>query len=118
MKSGKMRNLKTGLIVGECVWKADTFWNRLRGLMGGSRLETGEGLWLIPCQQVHMVGMKFSLSVWFLDQSGHVCALIDDLPRGKISPRVKNSVSVIEFTAGWGIATNTLIGDEIRWEEL
>lgn len=117
MISGRLHNLRTGQIVGERVWKADSFWTRFRGLLGRPALLAGEGLWLKPCQQVHMMGMKFPLSVWFLDKTGHVCMLIDDLRPWKISPRSRESDSVIEFPWGWGKATNTQLGDELVWEE-
>ncbi|KUO78864.1 MAG: hypothetical protein APF81_18305 [Desulfosporosinus sp. BRH_c37] len=117
MKSGKLHNRRTGQVVGKWVWKADSFWARFRGLLGRSSLAPGEGLWLKPCQQIHMLGMKFTLSVWFIDQSGQVCGLIDDLQPWKISPRIRNAVSIIEFPAGWGKTTDTQLGDELEWEE-
>ena len=117
MKSGQLRNLRTGQIVGKWVWKADSFWTRFRGLLGRTSLAPGEGLWLKPCQQVHMMGMKFPLSIWFIDQSGHVCTLIDDLRPWKISPRIRNAVSILEFSEGWGKTTDTQLGDELAWEE-
>jgi len=118
MISGRLRNLRTGQIIGEKVWKADSFWTRFRGLLGHPALAPGEGLWLKPCQQVHMMGMKFPLSVWFLDKTGHVCMLMDDLRPWKISPRSRRADSVIEFPVGWGNATNTQLGDGLVWEKL
>ena len=117
MKSGRLRNLRTGHIVGDWVWKADTFWTRFRGLLGRPRLVLGEGLWLKPCQQVHMLGMRYPLSVWFLDRTDHVCAVIDDLRPWKVSPRSREAASIIEFPTGWGRATNTEVGDKLEWEE-
>ena len=117
MKSGRLHNQRTGEIVGEKVWKADSFWTRFRGLLGWPCLVPGEGLWLRPCQQVHMMGMKFPLSVWFLDNKGRVCALIDDLRPWEISPHIRKADSIIEFPAGWGKATSTHLGDELVWEE-
>ena len=117
MKSGRLRNQRTGEIVAKWVWKADSFWTRFRGLLGRSGLEQGEGLWLHPCQQVHMWGMKFSLSVWFIDQSGQVCELIDELHPWEISPRIRKAVSILEFPEGWGKATDTRLGDELIWED-
>lgn len=116
MKSGRLHNLRTGQIVGEWVWKTDSFWTRFRGLLGRPSLEQGEGLWLKPCQQVHMIGMQFSLSVWFLDQTGLVCELIDELRPWQISPRIREAKSVIEFPVGWGYHTDTLLGDKLVWK--
>ena len=117
MRSGQIRNLRTGLMVADQVLIADSFWTRYRGLLGRSFLAPGEGLWLKPCQQVHMLGMQFPLSIWFLDKTGRVCALIDDLRPWKISPRMHNAISILEFPVGWGEATNTRHGDELVWEE-
>lgn len=118
MQSGQVRNLRTGQIVGEKVWKADTLWTRLRGLLGRPVLAPGEGLWLKRCQQVHMIGMKYPLSAWFLDENGKVCLLLDDFRPWKISPFLRKAVSVLEFPVGWGKTTATQIGDELVWEEL
>ncbi|TGE32436.1 DUF192 domain-containing protein [Desulfosporosinus sp. Sb-LF] len=117
MRSGQFRNLRTGEIVGEWVWKTDSFWTRFRGLLGRPRIALGEGLWLKPCQQVHMIGMHYPLSVWFLDKTGHVCALIDELHPWRISPFIREATSIIEFPVRWGKATNTQLGDKLEWEE-
>ncbi len=118
MKSGQVRNLRTGLMVADQVLIADSFWVRFRGLLGRSFLAPGEGLWLKPCQQVHMFGMQFPLSIWFLDKTDHVCALIDELSPWKTSPRIANAISILEFPAGWGKATGTRLGDELVWEKI
>ncbi|MFZ3101520.1 MAG: DUF192 domain-containing protein [Desulfitobacteriaceae bacterium] len=118
MKAGIVYNLRTNQIIGDNVWKADGFWSRLRGLLGHSLLKPGEGLWLAPCQQVHMIGMHFALSVWFLDQAGTICDILDELKPYKISPRRKDAVNVIEFPAGWAKLTDTRIGDTLIWEDI
>lgn len=115
MKSGQLFNLRTGQIVGDWVCKADSFWSRLHGLLGRTSLDPGEGLWLNPCQQVHMFGMHFSISVWFLDSTGHICSLIDELRPWKISPFIREAKSVIEFPAGWGKDTQSRLGDKLDW---
>jgi len=117
MKFGQLHNQRTGQTVGTTVWKADSFWTRFRGLLGRPSLAPGEGLWIKPCQQVHMIGMKYPLSVWFLDKEGRVCALIDDLRPWKISPHIRKATSSIEFPTEWGKTTSTQIGDELVWEE-
>lgn len=118
MKSGQLLNQRTGQIVGEWVCKADSFWTRFHGLLGRTSLAPGEGLWLIPCQQVHMLGMLFAVSVWYLDSTGHVCELIDELRPWKVSPHIPGASSIIEFPVGWGNATNTVLGDKLDWLEL
>lgn len=116
MKQGQLWNQQTGQLVARQLLLADTFWNRFRGLLGRTSLQSGEGLWLKPCQQVHMIGMKFPLSVWFLDKTGHVLEIIDNLGPWQISPRFSNADSIIEFPVGWGEETNTHQGDQLFWK--
>jgi len=64
-----------------------------------------------------MIGMRFSLSVWYLDKSGQVCGIIDELRPWKVSPYMTEALSILELPVGWGKVTNTLLGDELVWEE-
>jgi len=116
LKTGVVYNMRTNQIIGDYVWKADSILSRLQGLLGHSYLKPGQGCWLVPCQQVHMIGMRFALSVWFLDRSGIICYILDELKPYKISPRHKDAVSVLEFPAEWAKITDTRIGDTLRWE--
>jgi protein-S-isoprenylcysteine O-methyltransferase Ste14/uncharacterized membrane protein (UPF0127 family) len=79
---------------------ADTHWTRLRGLLGTRGLEPGEGLWIRPCNQVHMFGMRYPIDVVFLDDAGRVLRTVDALQPGCVSPRVRGAASVLELPAG------------------
>lgn len=109
-----LTNSRTQSPVAENVRLANTFWLRLRGLLGRPELKPGEGLWLIPCKQVHMHGMNYPLSVWFLDREGKVCHIIDELKPGKTSPYIKDAHSVLEFPAHWAATVGIKIGDLIQ----
>lgn len=111
-------NSRTGEYIATSVLLADSFWLRLRGLLGRSPLKPYEGLWLIPCQQVHMLGMHYALSIWFINSKSEVCHIIDQLEPGKISPRIREAVSIIEFPAGWGAKSDTSIGDNLAVKQL
>jgi len=50
------------------VETADNFLNRFLGLMGRKNLEKGRGLLLAPCNSVHMMFMRFSIDVVYLDK--------------------------------------------------
>ncbi|MGK5086271.1 DUF192 domain-containing protein [Bdellovibrionota bacterium FG-2] len=45
---------------------AETFWSRLRGLIGKAQLEPGEGLLIPRCNDIHMWFMSVPLDVVFL----------------------------------------------------
>lgn len=115
LKVGIVYNQRSEQIIGDHVLKADNFYCRFRGLLGHPCLKPGEGLWLAPCQQIHMIGMHFALSIWFLDKSGIICDILDDFKPFKISPRRKDALSVLEFPSSWAKVTDTRIGDTLSW---
>jgi uncharacterized membrane protein (UPF0127 family) len=53
---------------------ADTHWTRLRGLMGASEQDFGDGrgLWIVPCRGVHTLAMRFPIDVIYLSKAGTV----------------------------------------------
>lgn len=109
----RLINQRTKKVVAEKVRLADTFWLRLRGLLGHPELQSGEGLCLVPCKQVHMYGMKYPLSIWFLDKEGKVCHVLDHLKPGQSSPFIKQARTVLEFPAGWAGKMGIEIGDRL-----
>lgn len=82
---------------------ADTYWLRLRGLMGRPPLAPGEALWILPCQQVHTSFMKVPLDVVFLDKELTVLRVVHDLKPWRVSPWVRAAHSVLEFSADAGL---------------
>ena len=79
---------------------ADTHWTRLKGLLGTDALAPGDGLWIRPCRQVHMFGMRYAIDVVFLDDAYRVVGLVRHLEPWRISPSVRAATSVIELPAG------------------
>ena len=79
---------------------AHTHWSRLKGLLGTRTLEPGEGLWLRPCRQIHMFGMRYALDVVFLDDEFRVVRTVTELQPGRISPKVGQATSVLELPSG------------------
>jgi hypothetical protein len=60
-----MMILNDSKVLAENVDSADTFWKRLKGLLGKKRLEEGEGL-LLYCSSVHCFFMKFTIDAVYL----------------------------------------------------
>lgn len=56
------------------VWRADTVWLRLRGLLGRPRLaaDGSQALLIVPCSSIHTFGMRYPLDVVFLDRAWRV----------------------------------------------
>lgn len=80
------------------MYSANTFFSRLRGLLGRRKLEKNEALHIKPCSDVHTFGMKYDLDVVFLDHDG-VVIRIDTLAPNRWSI-CRGAHSVLEFSAG------------------
>ncbi len=104
-----VRDAASGETLADRVRPAHTHWSRLRGLLGTRALEPGAGLWLKPCNQVHMIGMRYAVDLVFLDDELRVLRTIAGLRPNTISPKVGDAASVLELPegtlAGRGIAS-------------
>jgi len=59
-----------GRVLIENLEIADTFFKRLKGLLGRKGIKSNEGLLIIPCSDIHMFFMKFSIDIFFLKETG------------------------------------------------
>ncbi len=102
--------------LGGRIRRADTFWTRLRGLRGVRALPPGEGLWIIPCRGVHTRGMAFPIDVLFLDASGTVVSVEENLAPGRFAPIRWKARTVLELPAGTLRRSRTGVGDRIEFQ--
>lgn len=93
---------------------ASSFFSRLRGLLFRRPLRGGEGLLLVPCRQVHTFFMGYPIDVIFLDPRGKILEIVTELDRGKISPLVPGSRSVLELFAGTAKKFGLRKGDNLE----
>jgi uncharacterized membrane protein (UPF0127 family) len=90
----------TGRVVVEDLELAGTTWSRFIGLMGRPSLERGRGLWIEPCNSIHMFFMRFAIDVLFLDRQHRVKKVMLELKPWRISPIVFGARAVVELPAG------------------
>ena len=114
----RVRNLSRQEDLADRASIADTFWRRLRGLLGRDGLEAGDGLVIVPCNSVHMLGMRFPLDVLYLDRSGTVLRALPDLRPGQFGPVVWSAHTAVELPAGTIAATGTAPGDQVALERV
>jgi uncharacterized membrane protein (UPF0127 family) len=105
-------------VLGKRIALADRWWYRLRGLIGRSELEVGEGLVLRPCRAVHMAWMSFPLDIVFLDSRGRVVATYHGLPPGARTRWHSEALDALELPAGTLVRTGTVNGDMIVYTEV
>jgi uncharacterized protein len=71
----------------------------MRGLLGRSGLERGEGLLLKPCGSVHTLFMRFPIDVVFLDRELSVLAVREAVPPWRTA-RARGAKVTLELAAG------------------
>jgi uncharacterized membrane protein (UPF0127 family) len=89
---------------------ADSYWARLRGLLGRSGLEPGEGLLLWPANSVHTAFMRFPIDVVFLDRDLTVLDVVEGLPPWRVTAR-RGARAVLELGAGEAARQGIAPGD-------
>lgn len=113
----KARNDTRGTVLGTRIERADSSATRTRGLLERAGLAPGEGLWIAPCEWVHMFGMKFPIDIVVLDRQDRVVGVKADLRPGRIGPLFWGAHSTLELPVGAIAASGTVKGDRISWEE-
>jgi uncharacterized membrane protein (UPF0127 family) len=94
---------------------ARSFFARLRGLLGRDRIDPDEGLWIEPCDSVHMIGMRFSIDAIYLDAGGSVLAVDAGLRPWRVSGPVRGARTVVELPAGAAERLGIAVGSRVRW---
>ena len=94
---------------------ADTSAKRRTGLLKHHRLESGEGLWIIPCESVHTFFMKFAIDLVYLDKNKKVRKVRHAVPPWRASACFSAN-SILELPAGTAKETGTQPGDQLSIE--
>ena len=96
---------------------AETSASRRTGLLKQNSLETGNGLWIVPCESIHMFFMKFAIDVVFVDRKRRVRKLVENLRPWRISICLA-AHSVVELPVGVIRASATEKGDQLEFVEV
>ena len=96
---------------------ADTSSKRRVGLLRHERLESGTGLWIVPCESVHTFFMKFPIDLVYVDKKKRVKKVRHAVPPWRLSACL-TAHSVLELPAGTAEKTGTRPGDELQIEKL
>ena len=108
-----VRNTTKGTELGDNVLLAGTAQTRNKGLLGRDGLDAGEGLWIKPCEAIHMFFMRFAIDAVFIDKKKRVTKIAANLRPWRLSASFK-AHSVVELPAGTAQRTNTEPGDQLE----
>jgi uncharacterized protein len=95
------------------VAAADTSFTRLKGLIGRLHLRSDEGIWVVPSNGVHTLGVLFRLDLIYLDESQEVIEVIEYFPRFRIAPLRIRAASVLELPQHTIYSSQTQKGDRL-----
>jgi uncharacterized membrane protein (UPF0127 family) len=117
MKTVEVRNRSRGTLLGGRVEVADSFWTRLRGLLGRRTLEDGQGLLIVPSRGIHMYAMRFHLDVLLLDEDRRVEMRYGGLAPGQTTGMHRGVRFALELPVGTIYKSGTCEGDTLDWEQ-
>jgi uncharacterized membrane protein (UPF0127 family) len=100
-------------LLGGSIEVADSSSTRNRGLLGRDSLPEGEGLWITPCEAIHMFFMKFAIDVVFLDKNKRVVKIASRLKPWRVAGSFR-ARSVLELPAGTAERSGTQVGDQLE----
>ncbi len=111
-------NATRGTTLADRAWRAAKARERMKGLLGRSGLEAGEGIHIDPCNSIHTFFMRFTIDVLFLDRSGKVVRAFAALPPWRLTRVYAKARSVVELPPGTLAATGTYEGDQVVFGQL
>ena len=110
------RNASLGTVIADKVGVAASRTARAIGLLTRSSLAPGEALWIVPSRGVHTWGMRFTIDVLALDESGTVIDCVSNLRPWRMRLPRRGTAGVLELPAGTLAASRTSIGHRVVLE--
>lgn len=78
---------------------ASRWHERAVGLLLTPRLDDPVGLWISPCNAVHMIGMRYALDLAFVGRDGRILRLVQGLKPWRLAT-CRPAHAVVELRAG------------------
>ena len=91
---------RSGRVLAERLRVPRSFVGRGMGLMLRRELAPGDGMWITPCNGIHMFLMRFPIDAVFVDRRLRVVRVYAGLRPWRVVPLVWRAHSVVELPAG------------------
>ena len=111
-------NVTQNTLIADNARLADTFISRLVGLLNRSSLDIQEALIITRCQSIHMLFMRFSIDVIFLDRNFVVVGLVPNIKPFLLSPLFLNAYYAVEAPVGTITASRSCLGDQLKLDKI
>jgi uncharacterized membrane protein (UPF0127 family) len=101
MRIFRVTSIKNGASIADKCYVAESFFDRLKGLIGTKHMSNAEGLLLKPCNDIHMWFMSIPIDVVFLRRKDrHFDLYSDSEASSKLERRLKIT-SAVEGLKPW-----------------
>jgi uncharacterized protein len=95
---------------------ADSILGRLVGLLGRRSLQPDSGVWIVPANAIHTIGMLFSFDLVLIDKDFKVVGLRELVRPFRVTWPERHAESVLELPAHAIFRSRTQIGDQLLIE--
>jgi uncharacterized membrane protein (UPF0127 family) len=112
-----VRNITRQTVLATGLELANTGPKRNKGLLGRDGLESGGGLWIVPCESVHTFFMRFPIDLVYLDRRNRVRKVRSAVGPWRVSACL-SAHSILELPAGVVANTQTQKGDMLEFSPL
>jgi hypothetical protein len=102
--------------LGMRVKVADTVLGRLIGLLGRRSLRPDSGVWIVPANSIHTIGMLFPIDLVLIDKNFKVVGLRELVRPFSVTWPNFGADSVIELPAHCIFKSRTEVGDQLLIE--
>jgi uncharacterized membrane protein (UPF0127 family) len=110
----RVYNTTRNSCLGEQVGMADSSLRRLVGLLGKRSLAPGRGLFIVPSQAIHTVGMVFPIDVVFVDKRYNVLGVREGVRPFRVTRVFWKALGVLELPVGTIRDSRTEVGDQLK----
>ncbi len=84
------------------------------GLLGKRSLEPGSGLFIVPSQAIHTIGMAFPIDLVFVNRKHCVVGVRERVPPFRMTRVFWKALGVIELPSGTIRESRTQLGDQLK----
>src|SRR5215831_17020144 len=95
---------------------ADSILGRLVGLLGRRSLKPDRGVWIVPANSIHTIGMLFSFDVVMIDKDFRVVSVTEMVKPFRVLLPKRRAESVIELPLHTIFRSRTQVGDQLMIE--
>ena len=92
---------------------ADSILSRLVGLLGKRSLKPDSGVWIVPANAIHTVGMMFTFDLVLIDKDFKVVGVRELIRPFRVTRPIFRAESVLELPAHAIFRSRTEVGDQL-----